>query len=54
MASTCPGTLAERGDELPDLKCALPAGHDGPVHETAAGERWADQSLPEPPGPDDE
>jgi hypothetical protein len=31
------------------LTCAKPAGHPGPLHESADGEHWGDGELPAQP-----
>lgn len=43
----CEATITVDDDDR-RLVCVLPAGHDGPVHETKGGEAWGDITLPAP------
>lgn len=47
MAKKRCGETIELGDGR-TLTCALPAGHDGPVHTDEHGESWGDPDLPLP------
>jgi hypothetical protein len=48
MANNDCGARATTEDDR-ELVCALPVGHDGPVHETSDGEQWGgDMTLPAP------
>lgn len=47
MAPKICGAHITTGDGK-DRECALPPGHEGPIHTDAAGHSWSDINLPLP------